>query len=148
MNKLQSLRKHLAQTVPFLKENPDKLLMFIESGDASSRARLPTLSYTLSYTATLVITDCAADPDTIFVPLLAWLKTHYPHRADEKAFDFQAEILDNDSVDLEIKIPLDEFVKVTKNPNNTVSTTHLGEVLPAEEIGDFPPLNEWIVVNE
>lgn len=143
MNKIQSLREHLKAAVPFLQENPDKLLMFAETGSVSNRARLPSLSFSSAYTATIIITDYAGTPDAVFVPIIAWLKKHYPHRADEKAFDFQAEILDNDSVDLEIKVPLDEFVNVTDNGDDTVSTTHLGEILPASGFNEANPLSEW-----
>lgn len=143
MKKIVSLRNFLREAVPYLKQNPDKLLVFVEIGSVNNRAGLASLSFAYSYTATIVITDFAGDPDRVIVPIVAWLKKNQPHRAGDKAFDLQAEILDNDCADLEIKVALDEFVNVTDNGNGTVSTDHLGETI---YVGDFlpeDPLAEW-----
>lgn len=144
MKKLISLRAYLKTAVPFLKDNPDKLLIFAETGSLEDTPRVSNLSFEYSYTATLVITDFSHDPDTVIVPILAWLKQNQPQRGERKAADFEAEILDNDSVDLQIKLQLSEFVKVTDNGNDTVSTAHLGEPIYVGGIASTgDPMSEW-----
>lgn len=148
MNKLQKLRSYLISAVPTLQRDPDKLLTFAEAGELLDTPRAPHLSFEYSYTATLVLTDFGADPDTVMVPLLAWLKKNQPDRGERKALEFNAEILSNEEVDIEIRIALTEFVKVTDNGNGTVSTDHLGEPI---YVGTFPesgdPLLEWKLHN-
>lgn len=148
MNKLQKLRSYLLKTVPLLARNPDKLLVFAEQGDISNSPREEHLSFEYSYTATLVLTDFGADIDTVTVPIIAWLKKNQPDRGERKAMDFNAEILSNEEVDIEIRITLTEFVKVSDNGDDTVSTEHLGDPI---YIGNFSetgdPIREWDIHN-
>lgn len=146
MNKLQKMRAFLIDAVPTLKRDPDKLLVFAEEGHLENPPRAPHLSFTYHYTASLVLTDFGADPDTVVVPLLAWLKKNQPDRADLRALEFSAEILNNKDVDIEIRVPLTEFVAVTDNGNGTVSTDHLGEPIYVGDTfqeGIDDPLTEW-----
>lgn len=145
MKKLISLRAFLAANVPDLAANPDKLLVFAEKGSVEDWPRTAHHNFETSYTATLVVTEFSADPDTIFVPLLAWLKENQPDRAEREALTYEAEILSNNAVDLEIKVELKEFVLVTREDDNTVTTQHLNEPLPADGIN--PQLSEWAQQN-
>lgn len=150
MNKLQKLRAYLTAAVPALQRDPDKLLVFAEQGSLEDAPRAEHLSFTYLYTASLVLTDFGADPDTVFVPLLAWLKKNQPDRAERRALDFNAEILSNEEVDIEIRIELSEFVKVSDNGDGTVSTTHMGEPIYIGQVDVFPdedPLREWELHN-
>ena len=52
MKKLISLRKHLSDGVQELKDNPDKLVAFIEKGETHNTPRENSLSFEYRYTAT------------------------------------------------------------------------------------------------
>jgi hypothetical protein len=128
MKKLMALRQFLSNSVPWLAENPDKLLMFVESGHIDDTPRVESLSFQKYYTASIVVTDYPADlQDNVVMPLLAWLKKNQPQRRERKALDFCIKIIDNNNVDMEIKLELDEFVQVIDNGDGTVSTHYPGE---------------------
>lgn len=115
MIKPGSLREHLNTAIPELRLNPEQLMIFIDSGSIVSTA-VPGISFEYRYTINIILTDFAGHPDSVMVPLLAWLAVHQhellanPDRRGLIAFD--AELLDNSKVDLSIKIPLTERVGV------------------------------------
>lgn len=118
MKKAADLRAYLLAQIPELKKHPDKLLTFIEKGATASRLSR-TLSYSYSYTLTIGILDWKGMIDGVTVPLLAWIarnQSDLMHHPDKIAqvFSFQAEILDKQTSDITIEIPLTESVVVTK----------------------------------
>lgn len=143
MNKLRALRQHLLNACPELKRSPDKLLTFVRDGSIQKTPRKPSLSHRQDYVATIVLTDFSASLDTVTIPILQWLETNQPDRAENEALQYEAEILDNDTVDLEIRVSLTESVVVTDNGDGTVSAEHIGE--PQYVGGEAEPgsLDEW-----
>jgi len=130
MRKLHSLRKAVTDACPELARDADRLLVFIDEGSVHHRLRVPSLSHELHYQLTLMITDFSADPDTVLIPILAWLKKNQPdlpQPADGEAFTFTCDVLDNQHVDLLVTVPLTEFANVTDNQDGTVSAEHLPE---------------------
>src|SRR5690606_10250804 len=97
MQKATALREHLLARITWLKENPDKLFMFIEGGRIGAR-RSNSLSFMYSYSVKLLMLDCPIQTDLITVPLLAWIavnqsdRLHHPDRTGQ-VFDFVAEVL-------------------------------------------------------
>ncbi|WP_312679380.1 phage tail protein, partial [Escherichia coli] len=74
-------------------------------------------SFEYQYTLELLITDYAADPDTLMVPLVGWMSLHQQEafaNSDlrEQAFQFEAEAIDHQSYDISIKLALTERVIV------------------------------------
>lgn len=152
MKKLRSLRTFLANSVQELTDNPEKLHVFVEKGEGHSVPRMLTLSYTERYTAVLVIEGFTSDTSILFVPLLAWLKLNQPDRNEDKAFGYEAEILNDTTVDIEIKIELTEDIIVTKNPDETLSVSTAPEPLPALDFGGQEadptnPMADWLLHN-
>lgn len=136
MNKPDSLRRHLEQAIPELRKNPDRLLVFIDNGTLRSTAA-PGLSFEYDYTLNLIFTDFAGHPDSIAVPLFAWLLVNQNElmanldRAKDSV-QFEADLLDNSKVDLSITLPLTERVIVKPQGDGQLLITH-----PPE-----PPLEE------
>jgi hypothetical protein len=137
MIKPDSLRAHITATLPELRRNPEQLQIFIDSGSIV-RTGTPGLSFEYRYTLTMIFTDFAAHPDSIMVPLLAWLSVHQVDLLQN--FDkhgsiaFEAEMLSNDLIDLKIKLPLTESVGVHPNEAGTgYNVEHYPE--PAIETG-------------
>lgn len=117
MNKPQSLRSALNKSVPYVAENPDRLHLFVDSGQlvATSAA---SLSWEYRYTLNVVITDFTGDQNLLMAPVLLWLRENQPDalqnsEAREKLFSFEADILANDRCDISMDLKLTERVIAT-----------------------------------
>ena len=138
MNKPESLRAHLLASVPELKKNPDRLMVFIDNGTMRSTAAFG-LSFEYSYTLNLIFTDYAGHPDAIAIPLFAWILVNQRELMEnvdrsKTAVAFEADVLDNSKVDLSIKLPLTERVVVKTLEDGSLSVDH-----PAEPMMDVDP---------
>jgi len=128
MYKPESLRAHLMAAVPGLPQNPDKLLIFADEGSMRCTAAVG-LSFEWAYNLNLIFTDYAGDPDTIAVALFAWLRVHQLEllqnlERGKEAVRFEAELLNNDAVDLSVTIPLTERVIVKQGQGGELTIEH------------------------
>lgn len=135
MLKPDSLRTAILKAVPYIKQNPDCLHVFIDKG-AIIATLAPSLSFEYQYTLNLVVTDYASDMDLVIVPILHWLRTHQPDimaNPDKRqdSFTFEVDYLDNKVRDISIDIKLTERV-VVKEQDGKLDVTHLGEPIPPE----------------
>lgn len=131
MNKPESLRNHLLAAVPALRNDPDRLLVFIDNGTVRSTAAVG-LSFEYAYTLNVILTEFAGHPDALMIPLLAWLMVNQHEllanlEKGKEAIKFEADILDNSKVDLSIEIPLTERVIVKKQDDGTLQVSHPDE---------------------
>lgn len=117
MNKPQSLRSALNKSVRYVAENPDRLHLFVDSGQlvATSAA---SLSWEYRYTLNVVITDFTGDQNLLMAPVLLWLRENQPDalqnsEAREKLFSFEVDILANDRCDISMDLKLTERVIAT-----------------------------------
>ena len=114
MRKADSLRQWLTAFLPNLKTHPDRLQIYVEGGQISTRqSRTPSFAY--AYTLKVGIWDFAGDADKIMVPMLAWIEKEQPQllrRSDAQPFTFEAELLDSEASDILISIDLTETVLV------------------------------------
>jgi len=130
MHKPDHLRAHLTQALPELARHPDKLLLFVDEGNLIATGA-PGLAFEYRYTLTLILTDYTGSPDAVMVPLLDWLHVHQsellmnPDRRD--GIRFEADILANNQVDLQIQLPLTERVGVQQTAPGEFTTTHYPE---------------------
>lgn len=120
MRKAIELREYLTRHNPFLSENPDRLHVFVDQGNVLCTGTR-SLSHEYRFTLTIVVTDYAGPPDALMLPLLAWLRIKQPDllankERRENAISFEVELLNHESADVEIKIPLTERVIVGKAP--------------------------------
>lgn len=116
MKKPLTLRRHLEASVPHLKRHPDKLHLWIDEGSVASKLGR-SLSYEWRYTVTLLFTDFGDSPDTLIVPLLAWIAANqYDLLADPekrtRAIVFESEVIDHEKIDFQVKLQLTERVIV------------------------------------
>lgn len=131
MNKPDSLREHLLAAVPDLARNPERLLMFIDSGKVRCTAAA-SLSFEYAYTLQLILTDFAGHPDSVMLPILGWLRVNQSEllvNLDKSAegLKFEADILDKKKVDLSITLPLTERVIVDRQQDGRMSVSHAEE---------------------
>lgn len=116
MKKPAELRSHLAQWLPDLKKNPDKLLLRISNGRIGARYGNGH-SFEYHYALVLLITDFCEPLDALFVPLIAWISQHqnnllFDASANAKLLPFEADVIDHDKIDIQITLQLSERVLV------------------------------------
>lgn len=142
VKKAERLRAHLTSAVPYLKNEPDKLHVFIEKGAIA--CRLCGLSFEYRYEITLAVLDFTDHADTLMIPLLAWIATNEPALMQspdtlEQVLRFEAEIIDHERADISITVPVRERVIVAQDHETAIYTaTHLEEP-PLEAAG----INPW-----
>ncbi|YCI29827.1 phage tail protein [Erwinia sp. PK3-005] len=114
MNKPQSLRNALNKSVPYVRENPDRLHLFVDNGSlvATSAA---SISWEYRYTLNVVVTDFTGDQNLLMAPILYWLRDNQPDAlqnpdARESLFTFEVDILGNGACDLSLNLKLTERV--------------------------------------
>lgn len=117
MNKPQSLRHALNKSVQYVRENPDKLHMFVDKG-AVVATGAPSISWEYRYTLNVVIVDFSGDQNLLMAPILQWLSVNQPDAINnpelrEKLFNFEVDILRNDVCDISIDLQLTERVVVS-----------------------------------
>lgn len=120
MLKPDSLRAWLTAAIPALAADPAQLQLFVDRGQVVSTGT-PGLAFEYRYTLNLLLTDFAGHPDGLFAPLLAWLGLNQPDLLQRigrtgDGLAFEADILDNEKVDLSVTFPLSETVVAVPRP--------------------------------
>lgn len=142
MQKLTDLRRHLLSRLPELKQNPEQLLLFIERGHLCATAHY-SRSFEYRYTATVIITHFASSLDAFTIALFDWLRINQSElmtNSDKReAIEFEAEIIDNQHVDLMLQLPLTESVTVTETDQGW-QVEHLAEPPLEEQLPSDSPL--------
>ncbi|SLK09597.1 phage tail protein [Novosphingobium mathurense] len=143
MRKADSLRRWLTAFLPDLKTHPDRLQVYLEGGQIGAR-RSATLSFAYAYTVKALITDFAGDTDTIMVAVLAWIEKEQPQllqASDGKPFQFEAELLDSETYDIELSIDLTEPVLVIPRADSS------GYDVNHPEEPAFPPMFDGVTAS-
>lgn len=134
MKKHQLLRQHLVAAVPALAVDPERLLVFVDAGGLNGTYS-PGLSFEYRYTLELILRDFSGPPEGVMLPLLQWLTRHQPELlatpANREKIVFEVDVLSDDLVDLAIKLPLTERVRVQRDGEGNLQLEHLPEP-PAE----------------
>ena len=94
MNKPQSLRHALNKAVPYVRNNPDKLHLFVDNGSLVATGA-SSMSWEYRYTLNAVIEDFSGDQNLLMAPVLLWLRDNQPDAINnpalrEKLFTFEA----------------------------------------------------------
>jgi len=118
MYKPKNLQTVLTDAVPQLQSNPEKLTISIENGRLVSTLA-SSLSFENQYTLKLTIVGFVGDIETLFVPIMAWLRTH---RADmmttetgrRNGFSYVAVPGEGESFDVVINLQLTERTLVAE----------------------------------
>lgn len=135
MKKAYSLRAFLANAVPELREQPERLRMFVEGGHVVSTGS-DSLSFIYRYTVRAVVIDFGADLDLLTVPVLLWLREHEPEllankERRENDIRFDVELLNGQALDLVMQIDLTERVVVKDevvDGRNRLTVRHPDEI--------------------
>ncbi len=140
MQKPQSLRAHLVAANPKLKNDPDKLHLFVDTGNALGTAT-EGHSFAYRYTVTILIMDYEGEVDALMVPLLAWVKVYQPElvaNPDKRqtGVKFEVDFNNNKTADISIEMELTESRIVTKDENGVLNIRAGKEVQPTPDYSD------------
>jgi hypothetical protein len=121
MHKPEALKRVLLERVPTLKDNPERLSIFVDKGKLVARATT-TLSFEYHYTLNVVIQDYAGSHDALMLPILVWIAEAQPdllERAPNEPLTFESELLDSDASDVSLDLQLSERVLVERKQDGT-----------------------------
>ncbi|MFV2029811.1 phage tail protein [Neisseria sp. S1] len=130
MEKPASLRDALAAALPELRNNPDKLAMYVVDG--KTIANKHTLGHKISYRLNINITDYADGLDKLNVAVIAWLQVNQPDilgpgSVPADSYVFEADILDDKTADIAIVLRLTESVLALIDDDGKINITHRRE---------------------
>lgn len=140
MEKIASLKSALLSAIPALRRDPDKLAVFVDKGRmVARRPASRSLSWEYRYLTRLWFEGFEGGPDTIFLPLLVWLRDNEPalvksFENDDGRITFAADIIDDKSTDILIAFELVEPVVVVARPDGSGwDLTHLPAITADED---------------
>lgn len=148
MKKPETLRAAIEASVPDLKDNPDRLIMWIDQGTVAS-PMTAAINFAYGYRLNILILGYAGQQPPIAIAILYWLRVNQPDllQPGKDAFSFEADFLDNKSVDLQIQLQLTEPVRAVRREDGGFDMNFIVEPDPlfADDmlLGDLdtaPPL--------
>lgn len=127
MEKPALLRAEIEKHLPELKNNPEKLTLFVQNGRVFGNKH--TLGHEVRYTLALMIDGYTGDTDILNAVILNWARHHQPDllspgHVPDNAYRLEADILDHQSCDLLIELALSERITVTADNNGQVTVRH------------------------
>lgn len=142
MHKPNDLKHALLASLPALQHDPERLLVFTERGRIRCTAAA-SLSFEYAYDLRIILTSYAGSSDAVFLAILGWARQHQSELLTNldnamQAIQYEAEILDNNTIDLAITLPLTERVISQRQPDGTYNLTHAPEsgYTPYEDGGE------------
>lgn len=133
MLKPNTLQRALIDAVPALRDNPEMLHLWVDKG--SNRATLAaSLSFEKSFSLNVAVRGFAGDIDTLFVPVMAWLRDNQPdmltpEAAAQARFSWTLATNADQTQDLTMVLQLTERTQVKE----------VDGVLQAETLPEPPP---------
>ncbi len=126
MNKPHLLRTELTTKIPYLRDNPEYLHLFVEDG-AVLATMAPALSFEYEYTLNLIIESYPGDQNVVMAVVGHWLRQHQPDifaNPDNRrsGFTFDVNILNDTIADISIDLKLTERVQVTTQDGTSTVT--------------------------
>ena len=127
MEKPALLRAEIEKHLPEIKNNPEKLTLFVQNGRVFGNKH--TLGHEVRYTLALMIDGYTGDTDILNAVILNWARRHQPDllapgHVPDNAYRLEDDILDNRSCDLLIELALSERITVTADHSGQVTVRH------------------------
>ncbi|VVT07442.1 phage tail protein [Erythrobacter sp. EC-HK427] len=151
MQKPTSLRKALTAALPELREQPDRLVIWVEDGAVRAR-QTESHGFAFEYPLSVLLTQVKTDVAQIAHAINRWSRVNQPdllRAGSGNSYSFETDILDNDTADVVFTIPLTENVSVTQNQDESWQIEYQAEpdplftdaspALPLQ-LDDTPPL--------
>ena len=119
MQKPADLRAAITAAYPEFARDPDRLNMWVEHGRVRS-PMVPNRGFTAEYTLNITIVSMTGDPNVIFLAINDWLRANQPDLASpapNSGYEFEADIVDQQTIDLHVMLKLTE--QIASMPNGT-----------------------------
>lgn len=128
MQKADSLRAALVAVLPYLETDPERLKLYVEEG----RIRSPMTGnrgFAYAYKLTLELVGFAGHASIVFLAINDWLAVNQPDllAGGASGYTFEADLLDNETVDLLVYLDLTENVRLTDRDGGGWNLEHLAE---------------------
>lgn len=142
MQKPASLRTALTAAIPEIRDQPDRLVIWVEDGAVRAR-QTETNGFAFQYPLSVLLRELSTDIAIVALAINRWLRRHQPDLLAGGAGDsykFETDVLDNATADILFTIDLTENVAVTPQPDGSWSIDY--QVEPDPLFGDgqpFPP---------
>ncbi|WP_192457705.1 phage tail protein [Musicola keenii] len=117
MLKPKLLRQEISRMVPWVRANPDRLALYVPRGHVVGRGGA-SASFEYRYTLEVLVMDFPGSTDDIMLPIQLWARQYEPELLfnpdnQKNGITFEVDILNNDAIDLLVKIQVTEAVAVT-----------------------------------
>ena len=149
MQKPTSLRKALMAALPELRDQPDRLVIWVEDGAVRAR-QTGNQGFAFEYPLSVLVCATKTDIAIVTLAIVRWLRVNQPDllaAGGGDSFKFETDILDNGTADIMFTVQLVENVKVGANPDGSWSIDYLAEPdplfdddQPLLDLEDTPPL--------
>jgi hypothetical protein len=128
---MTSLRAAITAAVPELAAHPARLKMWIEKGSAQCR-QSESFGFTFSYRLCVYLEDLATDIAIVSLALFGWLRVNQVDLLSPgtDGFTFDADVLDNGTVDVMFLLKLTEDVAVTPRDDGKFDLAYQAEPDP------------------
>jgi len=150
MNKPDSLRAALVAIDPELARDPQQLILWIDEGAVQS-PMTAAFHFSYAYRLNVLLLGYAKHQAPLMIATLHWLRVNQPDllTPGKDAIAFEADFLDNASVDLQFTLRLTEQVRAVKRDDGGFDMNFIDEPDPllADDIGlgeggTMPPLSD------
>lgn len=140
MDKPKSLRTAIENGLPEFKRDPARLKVWIEDGRSQSNMT-PTLAFAFRYRLNVLLEESTSDIALVALAIFRWLRVNQPNLMVPGAagFSFDADFLDNKTVDILIQLELTESVTVAPREEGGWTLNYLPEPDPLFD-DEQPPL--------
>lgn len=149
MKKPTELRKAMMARLPELKNDPARLVIWVEDGAVKAR-QTEDHSFAFAYPLSVLLREISTDIAIIAHAINRWLRVNQPDLlagGSQDSFKFETDILDNGRADIMFTLELTECVRVTEEEDGSWSIEYLdepdplfGDGLPVAPNPDTPPL--------
>lgn len=114
MKKPKSLRAALTAALPEFRNEPSRMALWVENGRVKCR-QTATHGFAMEYPLSILLTEMTTDIAVAMHAVNRWLRVHQPDllSAASDGFTFETDVLDNQSADVMMTIPICENISVT-----------------------------------
>lgn len=131
MKKPETLRKAIQDAVSEFASEPDRLRLWVEEGSVRCFGS-GSLSFGMEYRLNILLVEAKTDIALIVLPIVRWLQVNQPNllTPNTDGFAFEADILDNTSCDILLRMDLMENVGAIPQEDGSTLITYLPEPDP------------------
>ncbi|WP_140920795.1 phage tail protein [Limnobaculum xujianqingii] len=139
MLKAELLRKFISTAVPYLRDNPDSLVVYTRKGRLVATGQLSS-SFEYRYPLEVLVMDYPDSIDSLSVPILAWARKYQPDLLlnpdrRQNGITYEADLLSNSTMDILFIIQVDESTIVSRSDKGELIIKHRAEPMPSMECG-------------